>query len=89
MYLRWMVRKNDGIDFGVWKRVPPAMLVMPVDTHVARIASRLKLTGRSSADWEMAEEITERLRTCDPFDPVRYDFSLCRSGMVDFRREAA
>jgi uncharacterized protein (TIGR02757 family) len=89
MYLRWMVRKNDGIDHGVWKRVPPAKLVMPVDTHVARIARRLKLSRRPAADWTMAEEITARLRVCDPFDPVKYDFSLCRSGMIDFRREAA
>ena len=89
MYLRWMARSSDGIDRGVWKRVPAAKLVMPVDTHVARITAGLRLTARSAADWTMAEEITGRLRACDPFDPVRYDFSLCRSGMVDFRRKAA
>jgi hypothetical protein len=37
----------------------------------------------------MAEEITEKLKACDEADPVRYDFSLCRSGMVEFRRKAA
>jgi uncharacterized protein (TIGR02757 family) len=89
MYLRWMVRENDGIDCGVWKSVPAALLIMPVDTHVARIAGSLELTHRNSVDWTMAEEVTARLRECDPRDPVRFDFSLCRTGMVDFRRKAA
>jgi uncharacterized protein (TIGR02757 family) len=89
MYLRWMIRKNDGIDLGVWKTIPASCLIMPVDTHVARISRRLGLTKRASVDWRMAEEITGLLRACDGADPVRYDFSLCRAGMVDFRREAA
>jgi uncharacterized protein (TIGR02757 family) len=89
MYLRWMVRKNDGIDRGVWTGVPASLLVMPLDTHVARIAGSLGLTKRKCVDWTMAEEITARLRECDPGDPVRFDFSLCRTGMVDFRRKAA
>jgi uncharacterized protein (TIGR02757 family) len=89
MYLRWMIRPCDGIDFGVWKAVQPSKLIMPVDTHVARIARSLGLTQRSGADWTMAVEITSVLRRIAPFDPVRYDFSLCRSGMVSFRRKAA
>jgi uncharacterized protein (TIGR02757 family) len=89
MYLRWMIRKNDGIDFGIWKTIPASRLIMPVDTHVARISRRLGLTKRATVDWRMAEEITGVLRMCDGADPVRYDFSLCRAGMVDFRREAA
>jgi uncharacterized protein (TIGR02757 family) len=89
MYLRWMVRKCDGIDFGVWKRVPSSKLFIPVDTHVARISRTLGLTERAAADWAMAEEITGRLRIIDKEDPVRFDFSLCRAGMVDFRRRAA
>lgn len=88
MYLRWMVRPHDGIDLGVWKNIPSAKLVIPVDTHVARISRSLGLTNRGSADWKMAEEITAKLRAIDPNDPVRFDFSLCRSGMVDFRRNA-
>lgn len=89
MYLRWMVRENDGIDFGIWRRVPASLLVMPVDTHVAHLAGSLGLTKRKSVGWPMAEEITARLREYDQTDPVRYDFSLCRTGMVDFRRKAA
>jgi uncharacterized protein (TIGR02757 family) len=89
MYLRWMVRPDDGIDMGVWKSVPPSALVIPVDTHIAAIARELRLTGRKTADWRMAEEITARLRRIDPFDPVRFDFSLCRTGMVSVRKDAA
>jgi len=88
MYLRWMVRKRDGIDLGIWKKIPSSALVMPVDTHVARISRELGLTERNSADWRMAEEITVSLRTCDAADPIRYDFSLCRAGMMHFRRDA-
>jgi len=86
LYLRWMIRKDDGIDLGVWKSVPASCLLMPVDTHVAKIARKYGLTQRKSADWKMAEEITAALREFDPEDPVRYDFSLCHEGMVDFRK---
>jgi uncharacterized protein (TIGR02757 family) len=85
MFLRWMVRSNDGIDLGIWNSVNPAMLIIPVDTHVAQIARRLHLTTRTTVDWRMAEEITGQLKKISPSDPVKYDFSLCRAGMKDFR----
>lgn len=89
MYLRWMIRPADGIDLGVWKSIPAAHLIMPVDTHIARIARSEGMTRRTSADWRMAEEITAWLRHIDNNDPVKFDFSLCRSGMVELRRSAA
>jgi uncharacterized protein (TIGR02757 family) len=89
MYLRWMVRKADGIDLGVWKTVSPANLIIPVDTHVAKLGRTLEFTKRTTADWRMAEEITAGLRRFDIADPVRFDFSLCRAGMISFRKEAA
>jgi uncharacterized protein (TIGR02757 family) len=31
MFLRWMVRKDDcGVDFGIWNRIKPADLIMPL-----------------------------------------------------------
>jgi hypothetical protein len=33
----------------------------------------------------MAEQITDALKKIDPADPVKYDFSLCRYGMMVFR----
>lgn len=80
LYLRWMVRPADGVDLGLWP-VSPAQLVIPVDTHVHRIARNLGFTQRKDASWRTAEEITERLRAFDPADPVKYDFALCHLGI--------
>jgi uncharacterized protein (TIGR02757 family) len=95
MYLRWMVRPDDGIDLGLWPEIAPSRLVIPVDAHIRRIAGYLGLTGRKQADWRMAQEITSALRELDPDDPVKYDFSLCHLGIsegcdgLDRRRCAA
>ena len=80
LFLRWMVRK-DHLDFGLWKEIQPAQLVIPVDTHVARICKELKLTRTNNVSWKMAEEITDRLRRFDSSDPVKYDFAICHIGM--------
>jgi uncharacterized protein (TIGR02757 family) len=82
MFLRWVTRENDGIDLGIWNGVKPSQLIMPVDTHVAEQSRILGLTERKVADWKMAEEITDHLRRIDPNDPIRFDFSLCRAGMI-------
>lgn len=81
LYLRWMVRGPDAIDFGVWTRVRKSQLVIPLDTHIARLGAWLGLTARRTPGWAMAEEITASLRKLDPDDPVRYDFALCHFGM--------
>ena len=83
MYLRWMVRPDDGIDLGLWHEIPPAKLVIPVDAHIRRISRYLGLTRRNQADWRMAREITAALRKLDPADPVKYDFSLCHLGISE------
>lgn len=80
LFLRWMVREKD-IDFGIWKGIPGNKLVIPLDTHIARIARCLGLTGRTSADWKTAMEITEALKKLDPDDPLKYDFALCHHGI--------
>ena len=36
LFLRWMVRAED-IDFGIWNNIPPNKLIIPLDTHIARI----------------------------------------------------
>ncbi len=81
LFLRWMVRK-DEIDLGVWTRVSPSRLIVPLDTHVIRLGRCLRLTRYASPGWKMAAEITASLRAMDPVDPVRYDFSLCHVGMM-------
>ncbi|HEX7624869.1 MAG TPA: TIGR02757 family protein [Anaeromyxobacteraceae bacterium] len=81
LYLRWMVRGPDAVDLGAWPGVPRSALVVPLDTHVARIARHLGLTRRTDMTWRTAAEITESLRRIDPEDPVRFDFILCHLGM--------
>jgi uncharacterized protein (TIGR02757 family) len=82
LYLRWMVRGPDAVDLGAWRGVvPPAALVVPLDTHVHRVARCLGLTRRSDASWRTAAEITASLRRIDREDPVRFDFALCHLGM--------
>ena len=83
MFLRWMVRSDDGIDLGLWHEIPPAKLVIPVDAHIRRISRYLGLTRRNQADWRMAREITAALKELDPADPVKYDFSLCHLGISE------
>ncbi len=82
LYLRWMVRRGDALDFGQWKEVSTAHLVIPLDAHVSRIARYVGLTDRLTPSWRTALEVTERLRRFDPHDPVKYDFSLCRLGIL-------
>ncbi|MGK9367303.1 TIGR02757 family protein [Melioribacter sp. Ez-97] len=80
LFLRWMVRK-DNIDFGLWHEIGTDKLVIPVDTHVARISKSLGLTRRKIINWKMAEEITGNLKKFNPYDPVKYDFAICHIGM--------
>lgn len=80
LYLRWMIRPDDGVDLGLWP-ISPSLLVIPVDTHVHRIAQNLGLTRRADASLRTALEITDALRGLDPADPVRYDFALCHLGV--------
>jgi uncharacterized protein (TIGR02757 family) len=82
LFLRWMVRR-DAIDLGVWTRVSPSRLIVPLDTHVIRLGRCLRLTRYVTPGWKMAAEITASLRLLEPADPVRYDFSLCHVGMMN------
>ena len=82
LFLRWMVRR-DALDLGVWTRVSPAKLIVPLDTHVIRVGQCLRLTRYASPGWAMAQDITASLRKLDPGDPVRYDFSICHLGMMN------
>jgi uncharacterized protein (TIGR02757 family) len=81
LYLRWMVRR-DRLDFGLWTGIPTRRLVIPTDTHIHLVARRLRLTRRRAADWRTAREITGALARFDSEDPVRYDYSLCRIGIL-------
>lgn len=84
LFLRWMVRK-DGVDPGVWSgAVSRARLVIPLDTHVARVGRQLGMLERKSGDWKAALELTRYLRALDPADPVKYDFAICSYGKLGY-----
>ncbi len=82
LFLRWMVRPDDGLDLGLWRCESPAQLLYPVDTHILRVGRLLRATRRRQADARSRDEITAFFRRFDPDDPVRFDFSLCRLGML-------
>ncbi|MCC5876428.1 MAG: TIGR02757 family protein [Candidatus Sumerlaeia bacterium] len=82
LFLRWMIRPEDGIDLGLWSHHTSASrLVVPLDVHVMRITRELKLARRSSPSRKSAEEVTRAYRRLCPEDPCRWDFCLVRAGI--------
>lgn len=77
MFLRWMVRTDSIVDFGIWQTaIAPADLIIPLDTHVHQISLELGLTTQKNATLRTAVEITEALRSVFPDDPCLGDFAL-------------
>jgi uncharacterized protein (TIGR02757 family) len=81
LFLRWVVRPDDGVDLGLWTRVALSELVIPLDLHVFRITFLLGLRKRRTCDWKAAEEITENLKALDPEDPLKFDFPMSHLGI--------
>lgn len=82
MFLRWMVRPADGgVDFGLWKNISTAQLMMPLDVHTATVGRKLGLLKRKQNDWKAVEELTAALRKYDKNDPVKYDYALFGMGL--------
>lgn len=80
MFLRWMVRKGP-VDFGIWNFMPASDLLIPLDTHVARISREMGLLKRNANDFRAVLELTENLKQFDPDDPVKYDFAIFGYGV--------
>ncbi|MBI2093046.1 MAG: TIGR02757 family protein [Deltaproteobacteria bacterium] len=80
LFLRWMIR-DDDVDTGCWKQLPPSKLIVPLDTHMHKIGLKLKLTKRKQANLRTAVEITKAFAFVSPKDPVKYDFALTRFGI--------
>jgi len=84
MFLRWMVRKDTaGVDFGLWNAIRPNQLICPLDVHVERIGRKLLLIERKQTDWQTAKELTRNLKRFDVADPVKYDFALFGTGVME------
>ncbi len=86
LFLRWMVRKDAaGVDFGLWEKIKPAMLLCPLDVHSGRTARHIGLLRRKQDDWKAVLELTENLKLFSPEDPVKYDFALFGTGVNNRR----
>lgn len=88
LFLRWMVRRKD-IDFDIWDKVSASSLIIPLDTHIAKISRCLGFTKRKASNWKTAKEITEALKKFSPQDPLKYDFALCHQGISGLCRGEA
>ena len=82
LFLRWMVRSDD-VDPGLWKGVSPAKLIVPLDVHMTRLCRILDLHDSNSVSLSTAVQVTENFAAIAPADPVKYDFSLSRIGILD------
>lgn len=83
MFLRWMVRKDKrGVDFGIWERIDPKYLSIPLDVHTGNISRKLGLISRTQNDWKTVEELDLVIRTFDDKDPAKYDFALFGLGVT-------
>ncbi|MFK7781459.1 TIGR02757 family protein [Psychroserpens sp.] len=84
MYLRWMVRQDqNGVDFGIWKQISPALLSCPLDVHSGNVARKLGLLKRKQNDGKALSELDKSLRQLDVKDPVKYDFALFGLGVFE------
>lgn len=81
MFLRWMVR-DEWPDLGLWRVYPKRDLIVPLDTHVARVSAFIGLSARRTPDGQLAREITRELARACPEDPLRYDFALAHLGIL-------
>ena len=81
MFLRWMVRDDKIVDFGLWKGISASDLMIPLDLHAGRTARKLGLLKRNQNDWKAVEELTLKLKSFRPDDPVFYDYALFGVGV--------
>jgi len=84
MMLRWLIRKdNNGVDFGIWNKISPSKLSIPLDVHSGNTARKLGLLSRKQNDAKAVKELDIVLRSFDPLDPVKYDFALFGLGVIE------
>ena len=87
MYLRWMVRPGP-VDLGIWTRITPDQLLLPLDVHAGRQARALGFVQRQSNDWKAVQHLTAGCRRLAPDDPARYDFAFFGPGAHDVSLDA-
>ncbi len=84
MFLRWMVRSaENGVDFGIWKKISSSDLSIPLDVHTGNVARKLGLLKRKQNDAKTLLELDTKLRKFDSKDPVKYDYALFGLGAFE------
>lgn len=83
MYLRWMIRNDNKVDFGIWKSISTSKLSCPLDVHSGNVARKLGLLKRKQNDGKALAELDLALRKLDKNDPVKYDFALFGLGVFE------
>lgn len=82
MFLRWMVRTDSPVDLGLWSDfIDRRTLIIPLDTHVAQQAFKLKIVESVNSTMKTAIKITNYLAEIFPDDPLRGDFALFGYGV--------
>ena len=81
MFLRWMIRPDSEVDFGIWRSFDCRELIVPLDTHVCRVAHYFKLTETETFSLKNARQITNALAEVFPDDPCLGDFALFGLGV--------
>lgn len=85
LFLRWMVRKDGIVDMGVWNKINPADLIIPLDVHVGRTSRTIWKDIPSTDNLNTAQIITANLKQLRPEDPCLYDFALFGLGVEGMR----
>lgn len=62
-------KERSEVDFGIWERFDCRDLIVPLDTHVCRVAYALGLTETETFSLKNARRITEALAEAFPDDP--------------------
>ena len=83
MFLRWMVRDDKNVDFGIWKKISTSSLSCPLDVHTGGVARKLNLIKSKNNDINALKELDLSLRKFDAIDPVKYDFALFGLGRYE------
>ena len=78
MFLRWMIRRDSEVDLGIWESFDRRDLIVPLDTHVCRVAHYFKLTDTETFSLKNARQITTALAEVFPDAPCLGDFALLR-----------
>ena len=81
MFLRWMIRGDSEVDLGIWESFDRRDLIVPLDTHVCRVAHYFKLTDTETFSLKNARQITAALATVFPDDPWLGAFALFGVGV--------